>query len=100
MKAYIVIRTILFKRKGMVTMPIQAFDDRDGADDMVKKLSEAIACQMDCQMIHPRDKGVKVISGDTFLGDLGIKLVEHSVIEMPVKQSSLIKIPNLELIKK
>jgi hypothetical protein len=90
-------RTILFKRKGMVTMPIQAFDDLDGAKDLVKKLSEAIATQMDCQMIHPRDKSVKVISGDSFLTALGIDLVEHSIKEMPVKESSLIKIPKLEL---
>jgi hypothetical protein len=99
MNNYLVIRTILFRRRGMVTMPIQLFDDKDGADDMVKSLDKEVSRYMKCKMVHPEDKDCIEISGNVFLGDLGIKAVEHAVITMPVKQSSLIKVPHLELIK-
>jgi len=92
MKVYIVVRSILSVREDVLTIPLQAFDDADGANDHCKKLDEAVD-------LHPMDKESSTMSGDGFMAGLGIAAVSHRVVAMPVKQSSLIKVPNIQLVK-
>jgi hypothetical protein len=99
MKAYIVVRYIHTVRGDVVTVDLQAFDDMDGANDHCSKLDDALVHQMECMLFHPTDKETPPMSGNDFLASLGIATVSHRVITMPVKQSSLIKVPKLEIVK-